>query len=85
MALKLAPKPFYSVKPQLVRVVRIVLEVVAVNAELGHHDASRNTLDKSHEFLDKPPFVRFAVFGEGVARLYHLQHLLARVLIEAVP
>lgn len=62
-----------------------MLEVVAVNAELGHHDASRNALDKSHEFLDKPPFVGFAVFGEVVARLYHLQHLMARVLLQAVP
>jgi hypothetical protein len=72
IALQLAPKSLNPVKPELVRVMRVVLEIVAVNSQLWHHDASRNALDESHEFLYKPAFVGLAVFGEVVASLNRL-------------
>jgi hypothetical protein len=50
----------------------VVLEVVAVNSQLWHHDATGNALDEPHEFLYEPAFVGLAVFGEGISSLNHL-------------
>lgn len=67
------------------RIMGVVLEVVTVNSQLRHHDATRNALNEPHEFLCEPAFVGLALFREGVSSLNHLQHLLARVLLYAIP
>lgn len=66
------PQSLNPVKPELVRVMGVVLEVVAVNSQLWHHDATGNALDEPHEFLYEPAFVGLAVFGEGISSLNHL-------------